>query len=78
MGHISPEASEGGLIGLIEDGDRISIDLKARSIHLDVPDDVLAARKESYVPPDKAVERGYLRRYQHLVTSANTGAVLKV
>ncbi|WAH43283.1 dihydroxy-acid dehydratase [Alicyclobacillus fastidiosus] len=78
VGHISPEASEGGLIGLIEDGDRISIDLKARSIHLDVPDDVLAARKESYVPPDKAVERGYLRRYQHLVTSANTGAVLKV
>ncbi|GEO24384.1 dihydroxy-acid dehydratase [Alicyclobacillus acidoterrestris] len=78
VGHISPEAAEGGLIGLIEDGDKISIDLKARTIHLDVGEDVLEARRQVYAPPVKEVPRGYLRRYQYLVTSANTGAVMKI
>lgn len=78
MGHISPEAAEGGLIGLIEDGDKISIDLKARTIHLDVAEDVLEVRRQAYTSPVKEVPRGYLRRYQYLVTSANTGAVMKI
>lgn len=78
VGHISPEAAEGGLIGLIEDGDRIVINIKERTIHLDVGDSILEERRKSVVAPNKKVNRGYLARYQHLVTSANTGAVLKV
>lgn len=79
VGHISPEAAEGGLIGLIENGDKIRIDIKARTIHLDVDDAVLEARRANYVQPEKSEEiRGYLARYAHLVTSANTGAVLKI
>ncbi|WAH38182.1 dihydroxy-acid dehydratase [Alicyclobacillus dauci] len=78
VGHISPEAAEGGLIGLIENGDRIRIDIKARTIHLDVDDAVIEARRAEFTLPDKPVHRGYLGRYAHLVTSANTGAVLKI
>jgi dihydroxy-acid dehydratase len=78
VGHISPEAAEGGLIGLIEDGDRIVIDMTARTIALDVSEDVLEERRRAYRSPEKERVTGYLRRYAHLVTSANTGAILKV
>lgn len=78
VGHISPEAAEGGLIALIEDGDQIEIDIRSRIIHLAVDEAVLSKRREQLQPPLKERVGGYLARYAHLVTSANTGAVLKI
>ncbi|EJY54662.1 dihydroxy-acid dehydratase [Alicyclobacillus hesperidum URH17-3-68] len=78
VGHISPEAGVGGPIALVEDGDEIVIDLANRSIQLNVSNEELERRRESYQPPEKERLTGYLARYAHLVTSANTGAVLKV
>ncbi|MBT9283038.1 dihydroxy-acid dehydratase [Hydrogenibacillus schlegelii] len=78
VGHISPEAAEGGPIALVEDGDWIDIDLDARTITLLVDDAVLAARRSAFVPPPPKVTKGYLARYAALVTSANTGGIMKV
>lgn len=78
VGHISPEAALGGLIAFIEDGDEIDIDIKSRTIHLAVDDVVLADRRAHHQAPEKHKVGGYLARYAHLVTSANTGAVLKI
>ena len=77
IGHISPEAMEGGLIGLVEEGDRIFIDIPNKKLELLVSDEELAKRKEKYVKPEPKITKGYLGRYAKLVTSANTGAVLK-
>ncbi|SDD62302.1 dihydroxy-acid dehydratase [Sporomusa acidovorans] len=77
VGHISPEAMEGGPIGLIEDGDRILIDVPGRKLELKVSDEELAKRKAAWSQPKPKVTGGYLARYAKLVTSANTGAVLK-
>ena len=77
IGHISPEAMEGGPIALIQDGDRISIDIPNRKLELMVSDEELAARKAAWKQPEPKVKTGYLSRYARLVTSANTGAVLK-
>ncbi len=77
IGHVSPEAAAGGMIGLVEEGDIISIDIPAHTISLDVPDDVLAARKAAWVCPEPKVKTGYLARYASLVTSADKGAVLR-
>ena len=77
IGHISPEAMEGGPIALIQDGDMISIDIPNRKLELLVSDEELAARKAAWKQPEPKVKTGYLSRYARLVTSANTGAVLK-
>ncbi len=77
VGHISPEAAEGGPIGLIENGDEIYINLRDRSIELKVSSPELARRKAVWRAPDPKVKDGYLVRYAHMVTSANTGAVLQ-
>ena len=77
IGHISPEAMEGGPIALIEDGDMISIDIPNRKLELLVSDEELAARKAAWKQPEPKVKTGYLSRYARLVTSGNTGAVLK-
>lgn len=77
IGHISPEAMEGGPIALIRDGDIISIDIPQRKLELCVSDEELAARKTAWKQPEPKVKTGYLSRYARLVTSANTGAVLK-
>ena len=77
IGHISPEAMEGGPIAFIEDGDVISIDIPARKLELEVSDEELARRKAAWKQPEPKVKTGYLSRYARLVTSANTGAVLK-
>ena len=77
VGHISPEAMEGGPIGLIEDGDRILVDVPNRKLELLVDDAELARRKAAWKQPEPKVKTGYLSRYARLVTSANTGAVLK-
>ena len=77
IGHVSPEAAAGGTIGLVEEGDLISIDIPAHRVHLEVSDDVLAERKAKLIMPEPKVKTGYLARYASLVTSADKGAVLK-
>jgi dihydroxy-acid dehydratase len=77
IGHVSPEAASGGMIGLVEEGDRIEIDIPNHTIHLDVSDAVLAERRKNLVMPEPKVKTGYLARYASLVTSADKGAVLK-
>lgn len=77
IGHISPEAMEGGPIALIRDGDRIAIDIPGRKLELCVSDEELAVRRAAWKQPEPKVKSGYLSRYAKLVTSANTGAVLK-
>ena len=76
IGHISPEASAGGPIGLVEDGDRIVINVPERRIELDVPEEVLARRREAWKPLEPRVKKGYLARYASMVSSADKGAVL--
>ena len=77
IGHVSPEAAEGGLIALVEEGDTISIDINAGKLELKVPDDVLEERRKNLKPVEPKVTEGYLARYAKLVTSASTGAVFK-
>lgn len=78
IGHVSPEAAEGGPIALVEDGDIISIDMNDGTIHLEVEDHVLQRRKCCKTEPKLKNGYGYLARYAKLVTSASTGAVLKI
>ena len=77
IGHVSPEAAEGGPIGLIEDGDIVNIDLAARRLELEVPERVLAERYEKWQAPTPKYRRGWLARYTRLVTNASNGAVLE-
>ncbi len=74
IGHVSPEAAQGGLIALVEEGDIIAIDIPNRSLSLMVDDDVLAARREQWTPPVRELT-GYAKRYAQHVTSGATGAV---
>jgi len=76
IGHISPEAMEGGPIALVQPGDIISIDIPKRSLQLLVSEDELQKRRQAWVKPEPKVKTGYLARYAKLVTSANKGAVL--
>jgi dihydroxy-acid dehydratase len=78
IGHVSPEAAAGGPIGLVEPGDLIKIDIPARTIHLEVDEAILELRKRRYVAPTPKARSGYLARYAAMVTSADTGAILKV
>ncbi|MBU8905086.1 dihydroxy-acid dehydratase [Desertibacillus haloalkaliphilus] len=78
IGHISPEAAEGGPIAFVENGDKIKIDLPNRTLNLLVSDEELAKRKEGWVEPEPKVKKGYLARYSKLVTSANTGGIMKI
>jgi dihydroxy-acid dehydratase len=77
IGHISPEAAEGGPIGLIQEGDMISIDIPNRKLEVKVSDEELLKRKENWKAPQKANLTGYLKRYRDMVTSASTGGVFK-
>ncbi len=77
IGHVSPEAAEGGNIGLVYEGDMIAIDILNNTIELEVTDEELAKRRESFVPLEPKIKTGYVARYAKLVTSASTGAVLK-
>ncbi len=77
IGHVSPEAAEGGSIGLIQEGDIISIDIPNASINVEVSEEELARRKASFVPKEPKIKTGWLARYARMVSSANTGAVLK-
>ncbi|AHN22248.1 dihydroxy-acid dehydratase [Lysinibacillus sphaericus] len=78
IGHISPEAAEGGPIALVENGDIITIDLPNRTINLEVSDEVLAERRAKLPVFEPKIKRGWLARYSKLVTSASTGGVMKI
>ncbi|MCY3579057.1 MAG: dihydroxy-acid dehydratase [Acidimicrobiia bacterium] len=75
MGHVCPEAQEGGPIALVEAGDRIAIDAVARTIRLDISDQELARRREAWSPPPLKATRGTLAKYIRTVSSASTGCV---
>jgi len=75
VGHVTPEAFEGGPIALVEDGDRIVIDAETRQITVDVSDTELAERKSRWVRPESRYKRGVLAKYAKTVSSASEGAV---
>jgi len=75
IGHIAPEAALGGVIGLIEDGDVIEININERTINLCVSDEELARRKENFKPYINEIPKGYLSKYQRSVSQANKGAL---
>ena len=77
VGHISPEAAEGGEIALVRDGDPVTIDVEARALTLDVDEATLAERRATWTLPEKTVSSKWLRRYASFVTNAATGAVLR-
>jgi len=77
VGHISPEAQVGGPIAFVQEGDTISIDIKAGTINLDVSEPVLYERKKNWQPPTPKITGGYLGRYAKQVTGADKGAVLQ-
>ena len=77
IGHVSPEAAEGGLIALVEDGDLISIDINSGKLELKVSEEVLDQRRKNLKPFEPKVKEGYLARYSKLVSSASTGAIFK-
>lgn len=77
VGHISPEAAEGGNIALIKNGDQITIDLNNHDISVDISDEEFAERRKTLPKFKPKVRSGYLARYEALVTSANTGGVMK-
>ena len=78
IGHISPEAAEGGPIALVENGDTIFIDLPKRTINLLVSEAVLAERREKLTPFEPKIKKGWLGRYSALVTNASQGGVLRI
>lgn len=77
IGHVSPEAAEGGPIGLLREGETISIDLQARTLNVELEADELAARRLAFAPPAPKYARGWLSRYTRFVTNASNGAVLE-
>ena len=78
IGHISPEAAEGGLIGLVEEGDRIKIDIPARTLELLVDEAELEKRRQNWKPYPKEIRSSILRRYSRMASSAAKGAVTKI
>jgi len=77
IGHVSPEAAAGGPIALINEGDIVNIDIPGRKLNIDVSDEELDKRRQSWREPQPRITKGYLARYAKNVTSAATGAVLK-
>jgi len=77
IGHVSPEAMEGGPIALIKEGDMIAIDIPAKKITLNVSDEEMRKRREAWSPPEPKITHGYLARYARQVSSAGEGAVVK-
>ncbi|MEG2381817.1 MAG: dihydroxy-acid dehydratase, partial [Oscillospiraceae bacterium] len=77
IGHISPEAAEGGNIALVNDGDIISIDIPNGTIEMKVSEDELLERRKTLVIKEPKINNGVLKKYAALVTSASTGAILK-
>jgi dihydroxy-acid dehydratase len=78
IGHISPEAAEGGPIAFVEDGDIIELDLNNRTINLEISDEEFEKRKANWKGFEPSVKKGYLARYSKMVTNASQGGVLKI
>jgi dihydroxy-acid dehydratase len=78
IGHVSPEAAEGGPIALIENGDSISLNISQRRLDIMLTEKELEHRKNSWTRPDPKITKGYLSRYAELVTSADKGAILEI
>ncbi|ERT63952.1 MULTISPECIES: dihydroxy-acid dehydratase [Peptoniphilus] len=77
IGHVSPEAMEGGPFAIIEDGDIIDIDIPNRTVNIELSDEEIQKRLDNLVKPEPKVKEGYLVRYARMVSSANRGAVLE-
>lgn len=77
IGHVSPEAAEGGLIGLLKDGDMISINIPERSIQAELTEEEIAARRAVWQPTMQEIPSRWLKRYRKLATNASKGAVLQ-
>jgi len=77
IGHISPEAMEGGPIAIVQDGDIIELNIPARTINLKLEDSQIKDRLKKWMPRPQKIAKGYLARYSKMVTSASTGAVFK-
>ncbi|MBP1993095.1 dihydroxy-acid dehydratase [Paenibacillus eucommiae] len=78
IGHISPEAAEGGPIAFVEDGDIIDLDLVNRKIELQISDEEMERRRANWKGFEPKIKTGYLARYSKLVTSASTGGIMKI
>jgi len=78
IGHVSPEAADGGPLALVAEGDTILIDIPNRCLTLEVDEAELARRRAVWTPPPPRVQTGYLARYARMVTSASTGAILSL
>ncbi|ARF66727.1 dihydroxy-acid dehydratase [Paenibacillus larvae subsp. pulvifaciens] len=78
IGHVSPEAAEGGPIAFVQNGDIVNIDLANRTLNLQISEEEFAARKQQWKGFEPKVKTGYLARYSKLVTSASTGGVMKI
>lgn len=77
IGHISPEAMEGGVIAVLRDGDKIKIDIPNRRIDVMLSEEVINERLKKWRPPKPKINKGYLARYARLVSSAGSGAIMK-
>jgi len=77
IGHVSPEAAEGGMIGLLKDGDSIHIDVDKYILSVDLSDEEIAKRKAEFTPIKKEIKSSWLKQYRALVTNASNGAVLR-
>lgn len=77
IGHVSPEAAEGGPIAIVQEGDIIEIDIPNGKLNIRLSDEEIKERLSRWQPPAPKVKKGYLARYAKMVTSASTGAVLK-
>ena len=77
IGHVSPEAAEGGMIGLLEDGDIIHIDVDKYILEVELSDEEIAQRRAEFKPKEKEIKGSWLKQYRQLVTNASNGAVLK-
>ncbi|MBB4802733.1 dihydroxy-acid dehydratase [Flavobacterium nitrogenifigens] len=77
IGHVSPEAAEGGMIGLVQDGDEIHIDVDQYILSVNLTDEEIAKRKENFKPVKKILNSKWLLQYRALVTNASTGAILR-
>jgi dihydroxy-acid dehydratase len=76
-GHVAPESVRGGPIGIVRDGEQVTLDVAARRLDVDLPDEEIAARLKAYQPPDRASTNVALRKYAKLVSSAAEGAVTR-
>ena len=77
IGHISPEAAEGGPIAIVKDGDPIRIDIPGRKLELLLSEEEIRKRLKQWAPPSPKISKGYMARYSRMVTSSSTGAVFR-